>query len=889
MSAIRGNNKSKSTPGKHHQGTTTPSKSTPAPQTPPPPIVLSGTQKIDKFINDLSDQDKNYHRAAFLQFFHSLASSAQQVNVETTEDNTFSGIFHTATPFKSKPFIIAIKCAQNINDVKDDINNFSGPTMLIPENKLKSLSVSNLDLTTKGGSTDMQLDSGIVNKNMSSLNGRDLESVDSSWLDPSLNSSLESSSNIGDWNQFDTNKRLFNVKSTYDESFYTTKLNLANHSKEQIAKAEKLAKEMENTLSDNIHLSEERGHAQQRDMDEEDLYSGVLREPSKKAGDNTTPWKRNQKSGSKQVGSSPNNTGNAGSPKFDGKPVRILSNSKFSQGPPGLEAPNKKSTTTGGGSPSPSPSPKVSEVLESTSPSVSPVNINSNNNNKSKNKQEDLLTDSAIISAIDQDNVDTDDSENVLEHSETTPLLPPPPVAAAVETTAVSKPVDDDNITEEIEVEKTSLPVESITVESVPLGAVTDSVIEPAIASTAAIGNESTTTEASSPTDSSSPPIDAEADADADSDTKSASSKPKEFSFNPQAKEFSFNPKAREFVPPVMKPPNAVVITDKTSGPGPGMNINTNMDKVQQGYYDGQGQGGHLQQPRMQPNFMPPPMYNPSMPVPMSMGGIPMNMNINMNMPMGGGHDGQQLVEYPAYYGQQPGYPGFPQPGPQTIYLNHMGHPILPPGAIVIDQHQHQQMMAGMGMNQNMMFHNPGGHGMGYPPMQMVAGGMGPGGMPVIMPPPPGAQMHGNYMIPNQGGGGGGGGNPNPNAMAYNNNGNSNGNNVNRQGQGGPDNRNNHGGRGGLNRNRLNNNNNNRNQGNTPHSPRSTPSTPKSNTGTGGSGTGATVESEPQLQSSVGAGTDTNDTDTTTNTPVSVDVGVSAPIDVEASTTTSTA
>ncbi len=70
------------------------------------------------------------------------------------------------------------------------------------------------------------------------------------------------------WDQFQANARLFNVKSTYDEDLYTTKLDVRN-SNMTVAEAERLAAEIQsgNTCSAqlNAHLAEERG----MEMDDE--------------------------------------------------------------------------------------------------------------------------------------------------------------------------------------------------------------------------------------------------------------------------------------------------------------------------------------------------------------------------------------------------------------------------------------------------------------------------------------------------------------------------------------------------------------------------------------------------------------------------------------------
>jgi hypothetical protein len=116
------------------------------------------------------------------------------------------------------------------------------------------------------------------------LNGRSLAAVSDAWLDPSKSTSLSSSTTGGrEWDQFETNKRLFDVKSTYDENLYTKKLDYSVLTAEQIAKADRIAKEIEKSTSANIHLLEERGQLAEREIDEEALYSGVVRDDYKPA------------------------------------------------------------------------------------------------------------------------------------------------------------------------------------------------------------------------------------------------------------------------------------------------------------------------------------------------------------------------------------------------------------------------------------------------------------------------------------------------------------------------------------------------------------------------------------------------------------------------------
>lgn len=93
------------------------------------------------------------------------------------------------------------------------------------------------------------------------LEGRDLQSAGSSWLTPETSTSLEGNSSgglrgsgIGQWNQFEANKRLYNVQNTYDENIYTKKLDKNTLTKEQLKKAEQVARSIESSTSSNIVL-----------------------------------------------------------------------------------------------------------------------------------------------------------------------------------------------------------------------------------------------------------------------------------------------------------------------------------------------------------------------------------------------------------------------------------------------------------------------------------------------------------------------------------------------------------------------------------------------------------------------------------------------------------
>lgn len=99
--------------------------------------------------------------------------------------------------------------------------------------------------------------------------------------DDTADMSLESSTDLSGWDQFETNERMFGGKSNYDESFYTTTINRADPTyKQKEADAARIAREIEGTDADNVHIREERGLAPTGGTgeDEEEKYSGVRRD-----------------------------------------------------------------------------------------------------------------------------------------------------------------------------------------------------------------------------------------------------------------------------------------------------------------------------------------------------------------------------------------------------------------------------------------------------------------------------------------------------------------------------------------------------------------------------------------------------------------------------------
>lgn len=63
----------------------------------------------------------------------------------------------------------------------------------------------------------------------------------------------------GSWDQFAANEALFGLKTDYDENIYTTSIDRSHPKYQQrLAEADKLARDIENSVATNSHIAEER-------------------------------------------------------------------------------------------------------------------------------------------------------------------------------------------------------------------------------------------------------------------------------------------------------------------------------------------------------------------------------------------------------------------------------------------------------------------------------------------------------------------------------------------------------------------------------------------------------------------------------------------------------
>ena len=116
---------------------------------------------------------------------------------------------------------------------------------------------------------------------------RELVAWNADGEDGGLEGGLGDGKSAGNFDQFEVNERKFGIKTTYEETLYTTKLDKSKLSKKQRQKAEQQAREILNKTSTNIHVMEDRG--QNVNADEEALYGAVVKnESANKNGKNSS-------------------------------------------------------------------------------------------------------------------------------------------------------------------------------------------------------------------------------------------------------------------------------------------------------------------------------------------------------------------------------------------------------------------------------------------------------------------------------------------------------------------------------------------------------------------------------------------------------------------------
>jgi len=276
----------------------------------PPPGMANKLKK---------NQKKHAPNPALRERFLNLISSkfvGQNVTLVTLKKGVYKGVFHTFTPFslktKARENMYVLKAVQCVSKGNENEVVVNGATLIVPSSKVLEVKISSVRMTDRQQPNAMSTDTEISNA-QNDGGGRDLVMASSAWTSSpmpsthntgakgqwarglSINSSnkndagSELSGKIGKWDQFAANKEKFGIEGDFDETVYTTALDKDSLDQDKIRRAEQVAKEIEksSSLSNNIHVREERNQVVQGDYDEEDLYSGVLGKNKEKSEPNS--------------------------------------------------------------------------------------------------------------------------------------------------------------------------------------------------------------------------------------------------------------------------------------------------------------------------------------------------------------------------------------------------------------------------------------------------------------------------------------------------------------------------------------------------------------------------------------------------------------------------
>ena len=213
-----------------------------------------------------------------------LNSLGEKIHIDLISGDSIEGLLYTIDPINNEYLII-----NNPRRLSR-----TGVPLFLKESMLKiyfkEISSINYEInnnTQEGKNNNKKsqfvLDSQISKKNSNKTKEEKLVKYEIKEEDKNnkyINQSLEDEENV-DWDQFELNKKVYNVVSTYDENLYTTKLDKNKITEEEKIFADKMYNEIMNSNKDekNIHVLEDRGIIKQKDndLDEEDKYSSVIK------------------------------------------------------------------------------------------------------------------------------------------------------------------------------------------------------------------------------------------------------------------------------------------------------------------------------------------------------------------------------------------------------------------------------------------------------------------------------------------------------------------------------------------------------------------------------------------------------------------------------------
>ncbi|XP_038995284.1 polyadenylate-binding protein-interacting protein 3-like [Hibiscus syriacus] len=216
------------------------------------------------------------------------------VEVHVKNGSVYTGIFHATDA--EKEFGIILKMARMIKAgtlqgekaVTEFVSKAPTKILIIPAKELVQVIAKDVAVTSDGFASELQhekhqelLIDSVISQSRHVGMERELEP----WVPdkdypqcPELENIFAGSWNRN-WDQFETNQKLFGVQSTFNEDLYTTKLERGPQMRELEKEAMGIAREIEGEETQDLHLAEERGLDLHDtfDIDEEMRYSSVYR------------------------------------------------------------------------------------------------------------------------------------------------------------------------------------------------------------------------------------------------------------------------------------------------------------------------------------------------------------------------------------------------------------------------------------------------------------------------------------------------------------------------------------------------------------------------------------------------------------------------------------
>ncbi|KAF9431103.1 hypothetical protein BGZ76_000571 [Entomortierella beljakovae] len=227
------------------------------------------------------------------------------MNVEVTVKNgsKYEGIFHTA--FTEGELGIVLRLAKSISGKDKNETPTMKQQLIIQPKDCVAINVIGVDFVPseksghdRGEREGFKTDTDISRSG--DIRERDLKK----WAPEEYSSVGGIEDNLEDtqfngkagWDQFAANERLFGVRTDFDEELYTTKLDRSGADfKAREQQAIQIANEIQQSVSNNVHMREERGlSVDDSGLDEEDLYGAVVREQAPASNKYMPPAMRRQ-------------------------------------------------------------------------------------------------------------------------------------------------------------------------------------------------------------------------------------------------------------------------------------------------------------------------------------------------------------------------------------------------------------------------------------------------------------------------------------------------------------------------------------------------------------------------------------------------------------------